>query len=266
MKASPMGQSRSAAVVVAIFVGAALAVIAVRASAAPAQFSLTFEGAHFADPAMPGGIRHDGRFTASAPFCSAGRAYDVRDVSTSEFLDVMRVHTCDDGSGSFTALMPTVRGEHGGRGTWQIVEGSGQYANLRGRGTYRGTLVSGDPEIFETIVYRTTWNGVVDFDADPPAIQVAASTRKLQRPASTYAVRIAVTARDPSTPISYSTTVTAGRIPITPLSDKTASTASGATITLRISPPRTTRAIRVEVTATDALGNTTSASRSVRLR
>ena len=136
----------------------------------PTPFLLTFEGAHFVDSTLTGGLRHDGRFTASAPFCSAGRAYDVRHVVV-EPLTVLRLHTCDDGSGSFTAFMPVVRGEHGGPGVWQFVEGTGGYAALRGVGTYAGTLTSGNPGAFETISYRTEWRGVVGFDVDPPAIE-----------------------------------------------------------------------------------------------
>ena len=100
----------------------------------------------------------------------------MRQTVTDGFLNVYRVHTCDDGSGSFTAYMPSVRGEHGGSGEWQIVEGTGAYATLRGVGTYRGTLISGDPNDFVTISYRTEWQGVVGFDADPPTVEKVTAT------------------------------------------------------------------------------------------
>ena len=147
-----MTEARASRVrLVGVAIGAGVAVVfaclSVGATAAPAPFLLTFDGAHPVDTTLPHGLRHDGRFTASAPFCSAGRAYDVGH-STDEggFLNVLRIHTCDDGSGSFTADMPTVRGEHGGTGSWRILEGTGRYATLRGLGTYTGTLISGDPE------------------------------------------------------------------------------------------------------------------------
>jgi hypothetical protein len=257
---------RVALLAAGITVGAAFVLISVRAiAAAPPQFSLTFEGAHIADPAMPGGLRHDGRFTASAPFCSVGRAYDVKDVSTGAFLDVMRVHTCDDGSGSMTAYMPVVRGEHGGRGAWQIVEGTGQYAKLRGHGTYTGTILTGDPELFDTIVYRTTWEGVADLDADPPTIaSFSAKATKLPLRLRTYSLRMAVSAQDSATPISLVVEVTAGSSSV---AFKRMSTASGAaSFALRIRPPRSARSLRIALTTADALGNTSTASRSVRLR
>jgi hypothetical protein len=258
---------RLLAAVAIVAMGAAVAMVAVRASAAPTQFTLNFDGVHVLDPSLPGGegIKHEGRFTASAPFCSAGRAYDVRQQVVDGFLNVMRLHICDDGSGSMTAYLPLTRAEHEGTGTWQIMEGAGEYATLRGLGTYIGTRVSGDPQDFASVVYRTAWSGVVAFDADAPAVAtIAASARKLQKPARTYSLRIAVTARDASTPIGYTVDVRSGT---TPLGFKRASTPSGqATLTLRISAPRTARTVRVQLTATDAVGNTTSASRLVRLR
>ena len=112
---------------------AAFASLPLFASAAPEPFLLTFDGAHFPDSTLEGGISHAGRFTASAPFCSAGEAHDVYHVIEGEFLSVHRIHTCDDGSGSFTAWMPTVRNEHGSAtGAWKIVEGTRQYPTLRG--------------------------------------------------------------------------------------------------------------------------------------
>jgi len=244
----------------------AFALISTRASAAPTKVSLTFEGAHLVDSAMPGGIRHDGRFTASAPFCSAGRAYDVRDVSASPgILDVMRVHTCDDGSGSFTALMPTVRGEHGGSGSWKIVEGTRSYTTLRGFGTYTGTILGGDPNAFETIVYRTQWQGVADFDAAPPTIASFSANAKRVRPQPrTYLLRIAVTAQDPATPIAFVVDVKAGGTQVA--FKRTLSASGAANIALRIRPPRSARNVRIGLSMTDAVGNTSSASRAVKLR
>jgi hypothetical protein len=251
-------------VAVATGVAVVFACLSVRATAAPAPFLLTFEGAHFADSTLLGGLRHDGRFTASAPFCPAGRAYDARHFE-GDILTVLRMHTCDDGSGSFTAFMPAVRNEHGGSGNWKIVEGTGRYATLRGLGTYLATRLSGDPLDFESISYRTNWQGVVDFDADPPTIETFITTaRKLRQRLRTHVLRIGFTARDPSAPVSYTVDVRAGRAS---LAFKLGSTASGqATITLQIRPPRAARSASVLLTATDALGNETSASKTVALR
>jgi hypothetical protein len=259
-------RARLLVVALAAALPAVFACFAVRATAAPAPFLLTFEGEHVADDTLPAALRHDGRFTASAPFCSAGRAYDVRH-STDEggFLSVLRIHTCDDGSGSFTADMPTVRGEHGGSGTWSIVEGTGRYATMRGMGTYIGTRLSGDPDVFATIVYRTNWQGVVDFDADPPTIETfTARPRKLRLRLRTYALQVGLAVRDSSAPVSYTVDVRAGRAP---LAFKRGTTASGqAAVTIRIRPPRGARSASVALTARDALGNETSASQTVALR
>jgi hypothetical protein len=259
----PVAATRLASVAIAL--SAVIALAAVRATAAPTPFLLTFEGAHFADSTLSGGLRHDGRFTASAPFCSEGRAYDARHLETAGLLNVLRTHTCDDGSGSFAAFMPNVRGEHGGTGVWRIVEGTGRYATLRGQGTYTGALTSGDPSAFETVSYRTEWRGVVDFDADAPAIEsFTATVRKLRQRVRTYALRIGLAAGDASLPISYTVDLRTGR---TLLDLKRASTASGrATITVRIRPPRAARSVRILLTASDVLGNVTSTSRAFRLR
>jgi hypothetical protein len=247
--------------------GMVFALLTTGASAAPTPFSLTFQGTHVSDPTTPFGLRHEGRFTASAPFCSSGRAYDTRQIDEAGDLTAWRIHECDDGSGSFTALLPTVRNEHAGNGIWTIVEGTGRYAQLRGQGTYIGTHVSGDPNNFATVSYRTQWQGVVDFDADPPAIEsLSASAKKLPKRVPTYTLRVAITARDPSSPISYTVVVQAGKVPLVPLARKITSTTSGAVVALRIQPPRGARSVRISLTATDVLGNgPTTASRTIRL-
>jgi hypothetical protein len=249
---------------VPVALAAAFALIAIKATAAPTPFLLTFEGAHFVDSTLFHGLRHDGRFTASAPFCPAGRAYDVHHFERDP-LDVLRIHTCDDGSGSFTAFMPVVTHEHGAAsGTWRIVEGTSRYATLRGMGTYTSTLIDGDPARFETITYRTDWQGVVDFDAEPPAVErFTATARKLRQRVRTYALRIGLTLRDTGVPVSYTADVRAGRAA---LGFKRGSTTSGdAVLAFRIRPPRAARAVRVLLTARDALGNESSTSRLVRL-
>jgi hypothetical protein len=254
--------------VAGIALGVLCALLMTGAFAAPAPVSLTFEGTHVTDPTMPFGLRHEGRFTASAPFCSSGQAHDTRQIDDGGLLTAWRVHECDDASGSFTSYMPNVRNEHEGNGIWRIVEGTGRYAQLRGHGTYIGTHLSGDPNDFSTVSYRAQWQGVVDFDADPPAIEILSATaRKLPKRVRTYTVRVAVTVRDPSTPISYTVGVRAGKvITLVPFAQKIVTTSSGAAVTLRISPPRGARSVRISLAATDALGNgPASAARTIPL-
>src|SRR5215213_7267761 len=83
-----------AAAMAGVTLAAALAFVAVHATAAPTPLVLTFDGAHFLDNTVPDGLRHDGRFTASAPLCPAGRAYDARHLE-GQPLSVLRLHTCD---------------------------------------------------------------------------------------------------------------------------------------------------------------------------
>jgi hypothetical protein len=241
--------------------------VAARATASPEPFLLTFDGAHFPDTTLHGGgLRHDGRFTASAPFCSAGRAFDVVHYIQDGLLSVQRLHTCDDGTGSFTAFMPTVRNEHGGTtGTWKIVDGTGRYATLRGLGAYDATLISGNPDLFETISYRTAWRGLVGFDADPPTIKTLdASARKVRRRPRTYDVRVVLSFEDASAPVSYTADVRAGQ---TPVGFKQGSAPGGQTATvLRVKTARAVRSVRVVLKATDSLGNETTAMRTVGLR
>lgn len=256
--------ARRAVVAATVAVGAMLVPLAAGGVGATAAIALTFDGAHYADATLPAGLRHDGRFTASEPLCPAGRAYDVRHFE-GEMLSVLRLHTCDDGSGGFTVSMPAVRSEHGGIGTWKIVEGTGRYVSLRGMGTYTATLLRGDPDAYETIVYRTSWRGVADFDADPPAVEAfGATARKVGERPRTYVLRVALAVRDTAGPVTYTVDVRSGR---TELAYRQSSTTSGrATIALRIAPSRGVRSARIVLTLWDAVGNETRTSRAVTLR
>jgi hypothetical protein len=231
------------------------------ASAAPASFTLRFDGVHVADSSLPAGIRHEGRFTASAPFCPAGHAVDAQDVEI-EPLTVMRTFTCDDGSGSVTAFLPAIAAEHGGIGTWKIVSGTGRYEALRGIGTYAGRLVSGDPSVFETIVFTTAWQGVVDFDTAAPTITATASAKKLRKPPRTYTIRTSVDAHEG--PVTYSVDIRAGKAYLA-LRQGTLATGR-AIVASRIRAPKGVRRVTVTITVADVVGNTSTKTLSVRVR
>lgn len=130
--------------VLAASLSVAVALLATGARGSPASFTLSFDGSHVLDSSLPAGLRHEGRFTASAPFCPTGKAVDVRDIET-EPLTVLLTFACDDGTGTFTAYMPALAGEHGGVGAWKIVDGAGRYATLRGIGTTRGSSSAATP-------------------------------------------------------------------------------------------------------------------------
>lgn len=87
-----------------------------------------------------------GTFTAFAidgGICSSGTTTDEAAVSTAaDFLrfDVRKTFTCDDGSGTFVVKLvakvhPCDRFDYG---SWQIVEGTGNYEKLRGGGQLVG--------------------------------------------------------------------------------------------------------------------------------
>jgi hypothetical protein len=239
----------------------AVAVGAAGASGAPTPVMLTFDGIHVSDASLPAGIRHEGRFTATPPLCVRGSAVDVEDVEV-EPLSVMRRYTCDDGSGTFTAFLPVIAGEHGGNGTWKIVDGTGRYATLRGIGTYSGRLVSGDPNNFVTIVFQTSWDGVVDFDAIPPMLTATSHATKVRRPPRTYNVRTVISADEPS--FAYSVDIRAGK---RYLALKTGNSNSRSlTVTRRVRVARGTRSISVLVTIADAVGNETTTTLVVKLK
>lgn len=252
--------SRFLRLVLGIFVAVA-AFGSAGAGAAPTSLTLVFDGAHVPDASLPAGLNHKGRFTAGPPLCASGTAQDVQDVEL-EPLTVLRSHTCDDGSGSFTALIPAAVNEHSGIGSWKIVAGTGRYETLRGVGTYVGKLVSGDPQNFLTIVFQTTWRGVVDFDAVPPTLTATARAKKLRRPPRTYTIRTAIDGHEPN--ISYSVDIRAGK---RYLALKTGTSSSGTlTVNLKIRAPRKTGNVSVIVTAGDAVGNESTTTLVVKVK
>ena len=252
---------RSVRSLVGIAAAGAVALGTAGASAAPTSLTLTFDGVHFIDSSVAGGMNHRGRFTAAPPLCPAGTAIDVQDIEV-EPLTVLRRHTCDDGSGTFTSFLPTVRNEHGGLGSWKIVVGTGRYETLRGVGTYTGRLVSGDPNVFETIVYRTSWQGLVDFDAVAPTLTATARSKKLRRPARTYTIQTAIDGHEPN--IAYSVDIRAGK---SYLALKTGASNSGrAIVPLRIRAARLVRSVNVIVTIADAVGNESTRTLAVKLK
>lgn len=258
------GTARRARPLSVVLAGLVLAtVLAAAAAGAPTSFELRFDGVHMpATIASNSGLQHEGAFTASEPLCSSGQAVDIR----FEGQVAVRRHTCSDGSGSFTARIEPPTAEHGGQGDWRIVEGSGQYEKLRGKGRFTGVLVSGDPADPATVGYRTTWAGAVDFDDLAPELELStARLRRIARPRGAYALRIAFSARDAAGgAVSY-------RVRVTPVGSPFAIATGGGTTTggtvstsLRIRPGGIRR-IAVEIVAADPVGNERVATRSLRV-
>ena len=131
--------------------GTASAMAALGAGSAATPFELVFNGGYDSDDS--GELLLAGSFTSKAPFCESGSAVDV-DSGEARFM-------CADGSGSITLqFRPELWDPH-----WSIVEGTGQYAGLRGRGTVRQ----------EWTAYSITFQGFVAEDAVAPTIALASA-------------------------------------------------------------------------------------------
>ena len=225
-------------------------------------FDLVFEGRHEVAADSPVGLWHVGRFTAAGSFSAT--TIEMRG-NTPADAEGKRLLTCADGSGSATALVLPMESEHGGTGSWRIISGTGAYAKLRGRGTFRSIRTGGDPAVFESITFRSTWAGVADRDDTPPDLAVSRmSVAKLNRPSGAYVLRIAFSAQEaPGNAVRYLIDVRdRGRF----LASRVGETASGkASASIRVRPAKSVRRLHVEITASDPLGNERKVSRDLTL-
>lgn len=210
------------------------------------------------------GFRHEGPFTASAPFCFSGYALDLVLVPPLE----LRQFTCADGSGSITVRKFVVRADaqytHE-EGTWTIIEGTGRYSTLRGKGTSVLDTISGDPANHITTRYNETWGGVIDFDTTRPALRISqASVKRLSRPNGAYRIHVVCSARDEpaDSAVAYAITVSGGGAFFRRSGTVTSGTIS---ITFRVRPAKGVRKLRLTIVASDPVGNETKVTRNLRL-
>jgi hypothetical protein len=252
--------------VAALLSGATVATEIARAS--PSSFELVMNGFHSAaEPreTFSFGFRHEGPFAASAPFCSSGYAVDLKLVQ----ILARRQFTCSDGSGSITAEKFVRRADalftHE-EDVWAIVEGTGRYSTLRGKGTAVSDVVSGDPADHITTTFREIWRGVIDFDVTPPEVNsFRASTERLPRPKGTYSIRVAFAARDGSegNAVSYAITASGFGVFLRRSGTITAGTVS---TTFRVRAAKRVRRLQLLVVASDPVGNETRIARQLTLR
>lgn len=245
---------------------AVLATIAVAAAGAadgsrkaPASFRLVFDGQH--TPAL----LHEGPFTTSASFCLSGYAADVNIEAETE--TAVRAFRCSGSADEFTARVKPVPAEHGGGGSWQIVSGTGVLANWRGKGTWTSVRLGGTDGNPASITYRSTWQGVADFDASAPTISLSrSSARKLRWPKGAYLLHFGLSFDEATgNVVSYELRVIDPRTKLeVPKSGQ--SSTGRASLTMRVRPTKRTRVLRIRIAASDPVGNAAELASSLRIR
>ena len=234
--------------------GAASAMAAMGAASGPKPFELVLNGEY--EYGIPDfGLLTAGSFTSNAPFCESGPV----DVWTKDAPIGLRF-TCADGSGSITLRIGRPDGESG-YSDWSILEGSGQYAGLRGRGTVR---------VEDWTEPRSTFEGVVDADAVAPTIALAsAKASKVKGTKHVFTIPVALDIRDnvEDNPVNYTVIVTremgAGRW----LASQSGVAFGGVSFELRDRRPLAyqVRAVLIRITAVDPVGNKSSLDVTVKL-
>jgi hypothetical protein len=257
------------------------------AGSAASPFELVFTGRYEPYPECevnPSDMCFDmkpapGTFTAGAPFCDSGTTEDVG-YTTHEYLGLghVRRYTCADGSGSLALSISKPWAEYitGSTGEWAIIEGSGRYEGMHGKGSYTGELLSGPPlwcgcpaDVSTPIVFRTRAQGVAVVDAGPPSLAFTSATAtKLRRPAGEYLIRVSFALRDDvdGLPLAYRLDATEGPQRLV-LDWTVGETASGSvSTTLRIDPVgKRLRTVDLRLRAWDWVGNEQLLVKSLRL-
>lgn len=229
---------------------AAFLVSALPAAATATPVTLVLEGNHPSDL-----DRHQGAFTAPAPLCPSG---DWLGNGRGQ-----RVFTCADGSGTFTARFDGEQ-EHrtGGSAPWWITTGTDRYETLRGKGTAGNVLHDSDP-----ITFTNTWQGAVDFDAIGPSIAVLkASATRLNSAKPAYVLRVSFSAPDnvAGNAVNFDLSVLAADF--NQIASRGGTVTDGnVSLTLKIRVPARTKSVKVQIEATDPVGNTRTIVRKVKL-
>jgi hypothetical protein len=236
--------------------------LAARSSASP--FELVLEGREecVSDGYICVGSQVVGTFTSGAPFCESGTAVDLE-------------YTCADGSGSLTLKRQIGRHQVRSERVWTIVEGSGRYAGLRGKGTYSTETRDGDDPFALVVPFRALLQGFADADAVAPSLAfTTASATKLRGIGGWYTIRVALSLRDDveGNTVAYRLRVKEG--PEGPrdrrlfeLDSKEGTTASGSvSTTFRVSPSsKRVRSVQLLLSGSDPIGNEVSLARSLKL-
>lgn len=261
MSRTPVGWKRGLLDVRRVLLGgfvcaAAVAVGASGVGATPISFRLVFDGHH--GPPLGDNFRHEGSFTASAPFCASGAVVDIQHAG----LTATRLHTCADGSGTVTIRVSNYPEEHatGGTGSWRILDGTGAYATLRGKGSWTTVPIGGDDAAF-----TETLSGIAGLDNIAPTIEITrAVAKKLPHPVRAYRLTLGLAARDndAQNAVTYSISASAGGN----VWSKTGRTTTGTAVaSIVFRAANTVHRVQLRLTADDPLDNEQAVSRTLEL-
>ena len=271
------------ALIAAIATSAPGAGLATPTTAAPFELTLEYQFPAWEAPILDA----EGTFASRAPFCPSGTFFPLAwRVGAPE---PKYRFTCDDGSGSLVVSTSVGPGDHYPgqppvvEGSFRILEGTGSYAGLRGKGSQRSAILSErvdpdcipfEPDVFgdescRIPIWRSTLQGVAGEDAVAPTVAFSnVEITKLGRPAGAYSLVLTIALRDNSegSPVSYLLRVT----PTTSareLARSFGTAQEGSTsMTMRFryyKPPK--RAVLLRLSVADEVGNESSVTQVVRL-
>jgi hypothetical protein len=188
---------------------------------------------------------NSGTFTASGLVCPTGTFTGVE----SPVSDAT-TRTCDDGSGAFVAKGFASQG-----GLYTISDGTGSYANLRGRGQCH---VDFGPPIVRTCQFLAAFDNVA------PSAAIARLTAT--RVPHGYRVKTSFTSSDdvPANQVSYKLSVAAGSRVLAARHGMVSGQSKAFALTVK--PPKSARKLTVILKVTDPVGNTRTIRRSRALR
>ena len=247
--------------------GAASAMATLAASAVK-PFELVVTGVY--EPQGNGAWQAKGSFTSQAPFCESGSAEDVGFGAR---------FTCADGGGSITVFTGSplfrhafeardaLEGDGDSSSDWVIVAGSGQHADLRGKGPYSKGSWEGDKNV--RLTYRRTFQGVVAADVAAPTIGLASATAsKVEGTKAVYKISAALDFRDnvEGNPVSYTVSVRRENGAGPWLASKLGEAIGPVSFEFRVRRPNArVRVVLIRTTAIDPVGNESSLDVKVKL-
>ena len=149
---------------------------------------------------------------------------------------------------------PLARARIDGDGDWRILEGTGQYADLRGRGTSRGEMLSDDP-VRRSAAARTRGSWTQTRWRRQSASRPKAF--KVKGKKGVYTIPVALEIRDDveGNPVAYKVAVSARAAPDHGWPRSRARRSEVSPSSSRSPPQEPVRAVLIRTTAVDPVGN-----------